>query len=136
MKKIALSLCLMLSVAYGSIDDLKETIEVNIKPIGQVSVEGAEKVPEKTVEAAAPAVRDGKTIYQQHCVVCHQTGLAGAPKLHDDNDWGPRLKAKKIEGLLASSLKGLNAMPAKGTCSECTDDDLKKAIEYMLPGGK
>jgi cytochrome c5 len=35
--------------------------------------------------------------------------------------------------LVASSIKGLNAMPAKGTCFKCMDEDLKAAISYMLP---
>ncbi|HUH58299.1 MAG TPA: cytochrome c5 family protein, partial [Pseudomonadales bacterium] len=28
-------------------------------------------------------------------------------------------------------VEGLNAMPPKGTCGDCSDDDLMSAINYM-----
>ena len=30
-------------------------------------------------------------------------------------------------------IKGKNAMPPKGTCQECSDSDIKAAIDYMVP---
>lgn len=75
----------------------------------------------------------GQTVYEKNCIVCHQDGVAGAPKFRDESDWKPRLSGKSIDLLLASALKGLNAMPVKGTCQECSDADIKAAIEYMVP---
>ncbi|MGB5729137.1 MAG: c-type cytochrome [Thiogranum sp.] len=34
--------------------------------------------------------------------------------------------------MLATAVSGLNAMPPKGTCADCSDEELKAAIEYML----
>ena len=83
------------------------------------------------VSIAAQAEDKGEAIYQQTCHVCHAAGVAGAPKFGDKEAWAPRA-AKGIDALLASATKGLNAMPPKGTCATCSDEDLKAAIEYMV----
>lgn len=73
----------------------------------------------------------GITIYKKACVACHGTGVANAPKLGDQTAWQLRM-AQGIDQLLATSLAGKGAMPPRGTCVDCPDDDLKAAIEYML----
>jgi cytochrome c5 len=37
-----------------------------------------------------------------------------------------------MDTLLANAITGINAMPAKGLCFTCTDDDLKDLIQYMV----
>jgi cytochrome c5 len=37
-----------------------------------------------------------------------------------------------MDTLLSNAINGINAMPAKGTCAACSDDELKAAIEYIL----
>jgi cytochrome c5 len=66
-------------------------------------------------------------------MVCHRDGVAGAPKFRNAEEWGLRSSKKNIEALTASAIKGLNAMPAKGTCQDCSDADIKAAIQYMVP---
>ncbi len=44
------------------------------------------------------------------------------------------MKDRSLDDLLASAIKGLNAMPARGTCFTCTDDDLKSS--YKLYGAQ
>ena len=56
-----------------------------------------------------------------------------APKLKNEKDWNPSLTGRTLKDLVASSLKGLNAMPVKGTCIECNEKDLEAAIQFMLP---
>lgn len=75
----------------------------------------------------------GQETYQKYCTVCHQSGLAGAPKFRSKSDWGPRCQQKKIKGLVQSAIKGINAMPAKGTCEACKADEILEAIQYMVP---
>lgn len=116
----------------------KENIELRIKPIGNVRIKHEQNQVQTdrslTVDTPAPQhTLLAKTIYTKHCVVCHGSGLAGAPKFRDAQDWKVRLQARTINDLLATALKGLNAMPVKGTCNECSDEDLKAAITYMLP---
>ena len=76
---------------------------------------------------------EGRNIYEQHCVICHEDGVAGAPKFRSDNDWQSRIKEKNLDALTRSAIKGLNAMPPKGTCQECSDKDIEAAIACMVP---
>jgi cytochrome c5 len=68
--------------------------------------------------------------YKKSCGVCHEAGTAGAQKTHDVEAWAPHL-AKGMDALLVSIHNGLNAMPPKGMCYDCTDDDYRELIEYM-----
>jgi len=111
-------------------DARQARIEENIKPVGQVNV-GSAPVSAGTTEAVAAGPRSGDQVYNASCLACHSTGVAGAPKLGDQAAWAPRT-AKGLDGLLATAVSGLNAMPPKGTCADCSDEELKAAIEYML----
>jgi cytochrome c5 len=71
--------------------------------------------------------------YNQACIACHASGAAGAPKFGNAADWAPRL-AKGIDKLLVSTKNGLNAMPPKGLCMNCSDADFKALIQYMSTG--
>ncbi len=68
--------------------------------------------------------------YNKSCSVCHATGAAGAPKVHDVTAWEPRM-AKGMDALVQSVTNGLNAMPPKGVCFDCTPEDYKALIEFM-----
>ena len=87
-------------------------------------------------EPAAPqaASVDGQKVYQAACQACHAAGVAGAPKLGDKEAWAPRI-AKGEDALFASVNNGLNAMPPKGACMSCSEDDLRAAVEYMVEQG-
>ncbi|MEE9494240.1 MAG: c-type cytochrome [Gammaproteobacteria bacterium] len=102
----------------------------NIRPIGEVSV-GAVAATAVADAAASTEPRSGEQVYTASCLACHASGVAGAPKLGDNAAWSTRA-AKGIDGLLATAISGINAMPPKGTCATCSDDELKVAIEYML----
>jgi cytochrome c5 len=68
--------------------------------------------------------------YAKSCQVCHANGAANAPKTGDAAAWEPRM-AKGMDALVQSVNNGLNAMPPKGMCFDCTDEDYKAMIEYM-----
>ena len=36
-----------------------------------------------------------------------------------------------LDGILAKAISGINAMPPKGTCADCSDDELREAIKKM-----
>ncbi|MCL5272801.1 MAG: c-type cytochrome [Gammaproteobacteria bacterium] len=139
MRLIIVALLTSMSFSLFALDDIdRQQIQQRIQPIGKVRIQEDEHGASNTngQDKAADEVKKmepGQAIYEQYCIVCHRDGLAGAPKFHDSNDWRSRLSGRTIDELLASSIKGLNAMPAKGTCVECTEDDLKAAIQYMLP---
>ena len=73
----------------------------------------------------------GQGIYNEACISCHNPGISGAPRLGDVDAWQPRA-AKGREALVLSTINGLNAMPAKGMCWRCTDEELGHAVDYIL----
>ena len=79
---------------------------------------------------ALAAERSGKEIYTAHCAMCHESGVAGAPKAGDKAAWKEHM-AKGMDHMLKMAIKGEGAMPPKGMCNDCTDKELKGAIEYM-----
>ena len=134
---LMLFLITLVSPLYAVEDFDKQQIQMRIKPIGNVRIEGESAAPASELETSVnqPVVEKlpGQAVYENHCTVCHANGIAGAPKFRDETDWQSRLAKSNIDELLAIAIKGLNAMPPKGTCGECSDEDLKKAIQYMLP---
>jgi len=134
---VAVAFYFIANIVTSDIDDSEEAIarmqteiEENIRPVGEVNV-GSVPADSATATAAAAVPRSGEQVYNASCVACHAVGVANAPKLGDKAAWAPRA-AKGIDGLLATAISGINAMPPKGTCAACSDDELKGAIEYML----
>jgi cytochrome c5 len=81
--------------------------------------------------AATAAAPGGEGVYKAACMVCHATGVAGAPKTGDKGGWGARLvKGKPL--LYDHALKGFNAMPAKGGNAALTDHEVKAAVDYLV----
>ena len=83
----------------------------------------------------ATPVMTGEDVYKKFCFVCHQSGVANAPKLGDKAAWEPRI-ATGMDSLLAVSKKGKGAMPPMGTCMDCSDEDLKAVIQYIVDNSK
>ena len=83
-----------------------------------------------TLSAASVFAQPDMAKYDKSCKVCHDSGAAGAPKTGDAAAWEPRM-AKGMEVLVASVNNGLNAMPPKGMCFDCSDADYTALIEYM-----
>jgi cytochrome c5 len=81
--------------------------------------------------SATAADDDGKKTYDGACGVCHNAGVAGAPKLGDATAWAPRIATGK-DALYATSLNGKGAMPAKGGRADISDDNVKAAVDYMV----
>ncbi len=93
--------------------------------------------PEEAAKPVAAAPADparGEKVFKQTCATCHQTGLAGAPKIGDKADWGPRI-AKGADTLHTHAIKGFigskGVMPPKGGNPSLSDDDVKAAVDYM-----
>lgn len=76
---------------------------------------------------------NAEATYMQSCFACHSSGAAGAPKVGPGNaaEWTPRLE-KGMEAVVANAINGLNTMPPKGLCFNCTDEDLAALVEYMV----
>lgn len=88
------------------------------------------------VAAASTATVDpvGEKLYKTTCFVCHDSGVAGAPKHGDKAAWAPFIATGK-ETMLANAIKGVGAMPPRGG-SQASDAELSAAIDYMLEAVK
>ena len=86
-----------------------------------------EEAPVAVVEGAS-----GEETYKKFCWSCHAAGVAGAPKLGVAEDWGPRI-ALGLDALVANTITGVApGMPARGLCMNCTDDELRDAVAWMI----
>jgi len=75
----------------------------------------------------------GKKVYRQYCAACHDVGTADAPRINDAKIWGKLLIAAGGESALTNTvIKGKGAMPKMGTCANCTEQELRDSVEYML----
>jgi cytochrome c5 len=110
----------------------QKSIAKRIEPVGVVNVvdSSGQAVAAKADEPVALGPNAAAKRYKTSCALCHDQGVAGAPKFKNKADWSSR---GNIEVLLASAIKGKGAMPPKGTCMQCSDEELKITIEYMLP---
>lgn len=83
------------------------------------------------LSSLASATRSGEHVFNTYCIACHISGVAGAPKFGDRADWQPRID-KGINILLKNAISGIKAMPPRGLCFDCSNNELKHAIEYMI----
>lgn len=112
---------------------VEDQIRERIKPEGNVNIAG--QSAEEAQAAQAPADRPGNEVYSAACSACHDSGAAGAPKLGDSGAWGARVEKGK-ETLYNHAINGFNAMPAKGGCSDCSDQEVKNAVDYIIAESK
>ena len=69
--------------------------------------------------------------YNKSCIACHSSGAAGAPKTGVTAQWASRT-GKGTDALVASVVNGMGAMPPKGMCFDCSNNDFKALIAYMV----
>jgi cytochrome c5 len=110
-----------------------EAIAERLKPVGEVCIMGEEcKGVEAVAATAGGGARSADDIVAKHCGACHTAGVLGAPKIGDTAAWKARADAAGgLDGILATAISGINSMPPKGTCGDCSDDELRAAIEKM-----
>ena len=115
--------------------------EQRITPVGAVRSgdEGAAALAEAEAAAVAalPApsedmVVDGESVYAGLCKTCHDAGVAGAP-ISKSDQMAVRLDEKGLDTLVANAINGLNAMPPRGGNPTLTDEQIRMAVEFMLP---
>ena len=86
-----------------------------------------------TAPAAAEVdkTRSGAEIVNQYCITCHGRGLYNAPRIGDAEAWQAKL-AEGREHLWQVVLQGEKAMPPRGNCHDCSDDELRAAMDYLI----
>lgn len=100
-------------------------------PAATASTQTAEPAAAEEVAAAPADDFDVEAAYNMSCMACHASGAAGAPMLGDEAAWNERLE-KGMDAVMANVMSGVNAMPARGLCMSCSDDNLHALVEYMV----
>jgi cytochrome c5 len=75
---------------------------------------------------------DGPSVYDGLCKTCHEAGVAGAP-IKGSEQMAARLDEKGLDMLVQNAINGLNAMPPRGGNPSLTDEQIRAAVEFMLP---
>ena len=79
----------------------------------------------------AAAARTGDQVYNGACAACHNSGAAGAPKFGDSAGWADRMD-KGMDTFVKHVIEGYKAMPARGLCADCSDQEIADAVAYMV----
>lgn len=127
--------CLAIAMVFScySYAAVKDDVAERTAPIGNVCMAGEECAAAVAVAASGP--RSGDEVYNSKCLACHNTGAAGAPKLGNAAVWSARL-SKGIETLYTNAIKGYGGMPAMGLCMDCSEDEIKASVDYILENSK
>lgn len=133
MKKL-FGILLVAGLVAGSAVAKDEDVQARIAPVGSTCLQG-DKCAAAPAPAAAAGPKSGKAVFDGFCTTCHTAGLMGAPKYGTAADWAPRI-AKGKDTLYTHALAGFNAMPPKGMCAACTDDEIKAGVDYMIDHSK
>jgi cytochrome c5 len=123
---LAITAVILSVVTFAAV---KDEIAARIGPVGDLCMSGDDCAAAPVAVATGP--RSAEDIYNTKCMSCHATGAAGAPKLGDAGGWAPRI-GKGVDVLYASAISGFNGMPAKGLCLDCSDDEIKATVDYMV----
>ncbi|MBR9869929.1 MAG: cytochrome c5 family protein [Gammaproteobacteria bacterium] len=131
MKRVLAVGLLGFSLAAGTaLASVEDEIRERIKPVGELCLQGDE-CGQAVAASASSGPRSGSEVYEASCTACHATGAAGAPVVGNADAWAPRID-KGLETLFEHALNGFNAMPPKGGCASCADEEITAAVEHMV----
>ncbi len=112
--------------------DALAQLEQRIQPVGTVVTDPAMLV-KVSAKAEAREPYTGEEVLAKACNACHQTGVLDAPKNGDGATWTARAGAAGgLDGLVASAIKGKNAMPPRGGMADLSDEEIRAAIKLMM----
>lgn len=121
------AVALSLSINAATVDDI---IIERIMPIGKVCLAGDDSCGAASA-AAGGSSRTGADIVASNCGACHNVGVLGAPKI-GSGDWAARVNEKGLDTIVANAISGINSMPPRGTCGDCSDEEIRLATEEMI----
>jgi cytochrome c5 len=131
MKTVITAIASLFALSAFSASENADAVLERLKHPASVCVMGdpcSDNVGKAPVAAAA---RTGDQVYNGACAACHATGAAGAPKTGDSGAWAARVE-KGMETLVKHVINGYNAMPARGLCADCSDQEIADSVAYMV----
>lgn len=112
-----------------------EALKARIAPEGRLNVLAPGEANAGAAETVSRAPQDAQTVYDGVCAVCHQAGIAGAPRTGDAETWKARIE-QGMEVLVQNAINGYQGaagiMPAKGGNAALSDDEVAAAVRYMV----
>jgi cytochrome c5 len=75
-------------------------------------------------------------LYKTFCSNCHDSGLAKAPRTGDKVAWEALLEKRGLDTLVSNTYKGIGLMPTRGACAECSEDEIRAVVLFMLKKAK
>ena len=125
----------MAVLALDLTDQQRADIEARIQPFYEVCVQGEACGGGDAM--ATNAGRSGEDVYNGACMACHSAGIAGAPMVGDQLAWTDRI-AKGMDVLYDSGINGVagTGMIARGGCADCSDDEIRLAVDFMVEGSR
>jgi len=104
------------------------SLSQRISPIGEFSAETVAVVVEE------PVILSGEEAYAS-CTACHESGIAGAPRVGQIDAWSARI-AQGMDILYDHAINGYTGkdglMPAKGGNMALLDESVKAAVDFMV----
>ena len=135
MKRGVIILILVMSGVIGFITSYYQhkPIDENIQKLGE-EVRQVFHEPVTFVKQLKNDPDAGRKIFKEFCATCHGDPPyieIRAPRIGDKIIW-EALKKQGFATLLKVTIDGRGAMPARGGCFECSDQQLSETIQYIL----
>ncbi|MEO0574305.1 MAG: c-type cytochrome [Pseudomonadota bacterium] len=116
----------------------QQEIADRIAPVGELVLPGEGGKKAAAAIAVVEPVKEeltGSQVYNNACGACHTGGIGGAPKLGDASAWETRV-AQGLDILRQHAVEGYQGsagyMPAKGGNLALSDEEVHRAIDYMV----
>ena len=82
-----------------------------------------------------PEINAGQQIFEENCARCHDSFFGGffggAPRIGKQKAWKDIIPEGK-NSMLQNTIDGKGRMKKRGGCEDCSDDDLRAAIDYII----
>jgi len=112
-----------------------EALEARIAPEGRLNVLAPGAANAGAAEPVSQAPQGAQAVYAGVCAVCHQAGIAGAPRTGDVEAWGARIErgmAMLVQNAINGYQGAAGVMPAKGGNAALSDAEVAEAVRYMV----
>lgn len=135
LKGMAFFLLSALALASGlAAAAVEDDIRARLAPVGELCLIGDQCAAGLAMASTASGEpRDPEAIYQTFCFACHGTGANNSPVLGNVEMWAPRLE-QGIDVLYQHAIEGFNnnLMPPKGLCMDCSEEEIRATVDYMV----
>jgi cytochrome c5 len=115
-----------------------QQIAERLQPVGSVCLAGEACAAGGSAASSGSAVAQAPSAafsaqgtYDQYCAMCHNTGMAGAPRMGDAAHWTARVEEIGLAAIVTNAISGINAMPPRGMCATCSDEQIAEVVEYL-----